>query len=501
MNSGGKKVLGLALFAIATLAVQAASERFDFDVLSQTAKALAAKPYAARVSRVPESLKKLTYDEHRRIQFIPERSLWLAERLPFRLQFFHPGFQLSRTVQINEVIDGRSSPVPFDSRAFRYDGLNVGTIPPDMGFAGFRILCQLNQPNDELGAFAGASYFRLLCEKAAYGLSARGLAVDTAEPTGEEFPIFEEFWVERPKGGAKQLVIYALLDSPSMAGAYRFAIEPGAETISQVKAAVYCRKNPKVFGIAPLTSMFWYGENSEKQHEDFRPEVHDSDGLMLATGNNEWIWRPLDNPKVVRTAAFSAENPKGFGLLQRDRQFGSYEDLEARYNLRPSAWVEPVGAWGKGEIRLVEIPTPDETNDNIVAFWVPEKLPAPGQPIEFEYKLHWFLDQIRPPTGYAVATRVGRSLTHEPELRRFVVDFDGASLRALKSADGVEPVVSVGAGATLANATVQANSFNGTWRIAFAIKPDGSGKPVELRCFLRQAPHVLTETWSYLWTP
>jgi glucans biosynthesis protein len=352
-----------------------------------------------------------------------------------------------------------------------------------------------------LGAFAGASYFRLLCEKAAYGLSARGLAVDTAEPGGEEFPIFEEFWVERPTAGLRELVVYALLDSKRMAGAYRFTIDPGAETISAVKAAVYCRQNPKVFGMAPLTSMFWYGENSREKPEDFRPEVHDSDGLMLCSGNDEWIWRPLDNPKEIRTAAFSLENPRGFGLLQRDRRFESYEDLEARYHLRPSAWVEPVGAWGPGSVRLVELPTPDETNDNIVAFWVPDRLPPAGEPIEFEYKLHWFLDQIRPPNGYVVATRVGRTLTHEPELRRFVVDFDGAALRELTSAEGVEPVVSVGPGATLANAIVQANSFNGTWRIAFAIKPDGTGRPVELRCFLKKAPHVLTETWSYLWNP
>lgn len=500
MKSCGKFLLGVAVCALVTLA-NAAAERFDFEVLKQRAKAEASKPYAARVSRVPESLKKLTYDEHRRIRFNPDQSMWRAEKLPFQLQFFHPGFQLNHTVQISEVVNGQSTPVPFNPGVFMYDGVKTGEIPTDMGFAGFRILCDLNKPNDELGAFAGASYFRLICEKAAYGLSARGLAVDTAEATGEEFPIFEEFWVERPMAGAKELVIYALLDSRSMTGAYRFAIDPGAETISQVKAVVYCRKNPKVFGVAPLTSMFWFGENSEAGHEDFRPEVHDSDGLMLATGGGEWIWRPLSNPKAVRTATFTTENPKGFGLMQRDRRFESYEDLEARYHQRPSVWVEPVGSWGKGSVRLVEIPTPDETNDNIVAFWVPEKLPAAGEPIEFEYKLHWCLDQIKPPTSYTVATRVGRSLTHEPELRRFVVDFDGPSLRALKSAEGVEPVVSVGAGATLANATVQMNAYNGTWRLAFAIKPDGSGKPVELRCFLRGTPHVLTETWSYLWNP
>jgi glucans biosynthesis protein len=200
-------------------------------------------------------------------------------------------------------------------------------------------------------------------------------------------------------------------------------------------------------------------------------------------------------------SAFADENPRGFGLLQRDRKFESYEDLEVHYQLRPSAWIEPVGNWGRGSVRLAELSGPDETNDNIVAFWAPERLPAPGEPIEFEYKLHWFMDQIRPPAGFAAATRTGYSRTHEPELRRFVVDFDGPYLRQQKGDPAIEPVVSVGTGGKLAYANVQKNQFNGTWRLAFGFKPDGSGRPVELRGFLRKPQHVLTETWTYLWQP
>jgi periplasmic glucans biosynthesis protein len=480
---------------------RAADVVFDFEVLRYDAKLLAARPYAPRPSTVPEALLKLSYDQFRDIRFKPAESLWRRERLPFELQFFHPGFNFDQTVQIN-ILHGREiDTVPFSPALFDYGMNRVPSVRSTMGFAGFRILYPLNKPGDEIGAFLGASYFRFLCQRAVYGLSARGLAINTGEPGGEEFPAFRAFWVERPQADAKAIAVYALLDGPSAAGAYRFLVTPGADTVVDVHQVVYCRHNPSVLGIAPLTSMFWHGKNTNTSYDDFRPEVHDSDGLMIYTGAGEWIWRPLTNPASARVASFSDENPKAFGLVQRDRQFEDYQDLEAYYHMRPSSWVEPSGRWGRGSVRLVELHGPDETADNIIAFWVPESLPQPGEPIELSYKLHWFMDQIHPPAGYAVATRLGRTRTHETELERFVVDFDGAYLNKQGPDPLIQPVVTVGPGASLVNSTVQKNPFNGTWRVAFAFNPDGSGRPVELRCFLRKPPHVLTETWSYLWQP
>ncbi|MDR0901945.1 MAG: glucan biosynthesis protein [Opitutaceae bacterium] len=484
---------------------------FSFETLQARARGLAAAPYKARESRVPAALQKLDYDQHRDIRFDPARALWRAEKLPFQLQFFHPGFIQRHTVQIHEVAGGRARLIPFDQELFDY-GKNTGlggAIPAGMGFSGLRVSAPLNSRDhfDELVVFQGASYFRALPRGARYGLSARGLALNTAEPGGEEFPMFEEFWVGRPAPGAREIVIYALLDSPGAAGAYQFSIAPGDNTVARVSAVLFLRdgagENIKVFGVAPLTSMFWFGENSPGRFEDLRPEVHDSDGLALHTGAGEWIWRPLDNPRAVRASAFADENPRGFGLAQRDRAFASYEDIEAAYHLRPSAWVEPVGDWGRGEVRLVEIPTPDETNDNIVAFWAPAQLPPAGRPLALEYRLHWHTGGAavaQPPGGRVIATRQGRSQTHEPGLRRFWVDFDGGALAELPAgATGVEAVVTVGDGARLVHSGVEKNPFNRTWRAAFAIKPDGSGRPVELRCFLRDDAAALTETWSYLW--
>jgi periplasmic glucans biosynthesis protein len=499
-------ILGLML-SVGSSILRASDVPFDFEVLQFRAKTLASKPYAERPSRVPESLRKLTYDQYRDLRFNPDSSWWRRDRLPFQLQFFHPGFIYNRPVQLSEVNDGKVEPIRYSKDLFNF-GANrgLGSIPGDMGFTGFRVHHPLNSAEyyDEIAVFQGASYFRALGQGMRYGLSARGLALNTAEPAGEEFPVFEEFWIERPADKAKQIVIHALMDSPSVAGAFRFVITPGPSTVMEVKTAIYRRKDVAVFGVAPLTSMFWFGETTSNSHDDLRPEVHDSDGLLVQRGNDEWLWRPLTNPKSVRVAAMTDDHPKGFGLIQRDRNFDSYQDLEAHYHERPSIWVEPVGSWGAGDVRLVELPTPDETQDNIVAFWVPKNLPPLEEAVKFEYKLHWFVEGKggrTPPAGYVTATRIGRSATHEPELVRFWVDFTGSYLSKQRFVPDITPNIVVGDGAKLVNHSIEKNPYNGSWRVAFAVKPDGSGRPVELRCFLQKPPHILTETWSYLWNP
>ncbi len=481
-----------------------AETAFDFEVLQYRAKTMAAQPYQARPSRVPASLQKYTYDDYRMIQFDRTRAWWREARLPFELQFFHPGWLHNKTVQIHELAGREVSRIDFSKQMFLYGGKKPWLSPADMGFAGFRITYPLNLPDkmDEVAVFLGASYFRALGRTMHYGLSARGLALNTGESGGEEFPVFEEFWIERPQADAKTITVYALLDSPSVTGAYKFVITPGDQTLMRVRGAVYCRQNPQVLGLAPLTSMFAHGENTGWAPNDFRPEVHDSDGLLIETGTGEWIWRPLTNPRSVRITQFLDKSPRGFGLWQRDRQFEHYDDLEAYYHQRPSAWVEPIGNWGSGSVRLVELPTADETNDNIVACWVPAQLPPAGEPVLFEYNLHWLTDPgRRPPAGYVISTRTA-SVMGRPELRRFVVEFEGPYLKAQSDDPEIAAIVTLGTGAKQQGvAVVQKNRFTGAWRVVFEVEPDRTGHPVELRCFLRKGPHVLTETWSYLWNP
>ncbi|HXC02993.1 MAG TPA: glucan biosynthesis protein G [Opitutaceae bacterium] len=507
-----KRSLLLLLFGFCAMTALARADEmpFDFDTLRYQARLLSIRPYVppSLEVKVPDSLLRLTYDQYRDIRFKPEKAWWRREGLPFQLQFFHLGRDFREPVQISEVVGKEPRLIPFKSAFFDYGkNTDIGAVPEDMGYAGFRIHYPLNNPDylDELAVFLGASYFRALGQNMLYGLSARGLAVNCGEPGGEEFPVFKAFWVKQPTPDAKQLIVYALLDSPSVTGAYRFIITPGTETVMQVRVTLYCRTEIKSLGLAPLTSMFWHGKNSNGDFDDYRPEVHDSDGLQIERSDGEWLWRPLVNPAQIRSTAFTDENPRGFGLVQRDRDFNDYQDLESSYQLRPSAWVEPVGQWGRGSVRLVELPTPNESNDNIVAFWVPEKLPPVGDPIDYEYKLHWFMEMpaggVRPPAGYTVATRIGHSKTYETDLQRFVVDFDGPYLHGRHADPDLQPVITVGDGAKLVNSTLQSNPYNGTWRVAFALKPDGTGRPVELRCFLQHPPHILTETWSYLWNP
>lgn len=495
--------IGVMFLGCLLAAPSATAADFDFAALQAKAKEIAAQPYAAPVSRVPAWLAGYNYIQHQNIRFEAGHTWWRSDRLPFQLQFFHPGWLFKEPVQIHEVKRGQEKLIAFDPALFTYGNNQLqGPVPADMGFAGLKVLYALNQPDklDELAVFLGASYYRSLAQGLHYGLSARGLALNSGGPDPEEFPRFSEFWVERPAAGAKAVTVYALLEGPSVAGAYRFTIAPGTETVMQVKVALYFRAHPAVVGLAPLTSMFLHGENTGWSKNDFRPEVHDSDGLLMNTGAGEWIWRPLANPVAVRVSAFADTAPRGFGLLQRDRDFAHYDDVEANYHQRPSAWVEPVGDWGRGSVRLVELSSPDETNDNIVAFWTPAQLPAAGEALSYEYRLHWYGDVAgRPPRGYVASTRHGAVLDH-PERRRFVVDF-----ARLKEADGkpeIEAVVTVGEGAKLIGVgSVTRIPATGTWRAVFELAADGSKRPVELRCYLRRADKALTETWSNLWTP
>ena len=343
--------------------------------------------------------------------------------------------------------------------------------------------------------FAGASYFRAVAKGQVFGISARGLAIDTGLPGGEEFPIFKEFWLERPARDARETRLYALLDSPSVTGAYAFVVQPGERTIVNVRARLFLRKAVKELGIAPLTSMFLYGEERPRPADDWRPEVHDSDGLLMHSSTGEWLWRPLGNPEKLRVSYFEFDNPRGFGLLQRDRQFKNYEDLETRHELRPNAWITPVGNWGKGHVKLVEIPSRKETNDNMVSYWMPRSLPPVGQPFEIAYRIHFQSnDPVYANAGRVTAMRIGNG--DREDWKRIVVDFEGEELKALPDSAPVKAVISLGQDGQLVQQSVFRNAVTQGWRLSFQIKPP-KGKALELRAFLQHANNALSETWSY----
>jgi periplasmic glucans biosynthesis protein len=480
---------------------------FGFDDVAARAEQLAKRPFKQVSRKPPAELEALTYDQYRDIRFNTDRALWRPDNLPFELMFFHLGKFQTNPVRMNEVTPKGVRHIPYRSADFNY-GKNDHLSPEkwgDLGFAGFRAHYPLNNIayKDELVVFLGASYFRALGAGLRYGLSARGLAIDTVGGSGEEFPHFIEFWMVKPAADAKVLTVYALMDSPRVSGAYQFDVQPGKETVIDIRSRIFLRGDVATLGIAPLTSMYFFGEN-QPHRTDFRPEVHDSDGIMVATGDGEWLWRPLLNPKHTLTTSFSMNRLRGFGLMQRDRSFSNYEDSEASYEMRPSAWIEPVGDWGPGRVELVMLSTPDETNDNIVAYWVPEKTPAKGQPLELSYRLHWQgTDEMeRPPGAWATQTRVGRGYAELAENeQQFVVDFTGPSLALLPADAPVKAVVTAPSNGEIVESNVYRVEATGAWRMTVRVKQLRPSEPTELRGFLQNGTNVLTETWSNIVPP
>jgi glucans biosynthesis protein len=484
-----------------------ASQPFSYAALKGQARALASDVYRPPTGRIPAPVAAMEWEQYQSIHYRPERALWIKEKVRFRASLFHLGGFYRAPVHIFEVVDGRSTAIPYDPTTFDFgkSGLDTARLPKDMGFAGFRLMYHTDWSRDVV-AFLGASYFRAVGSSLQYGQSARGLAIDCGMDRAEEFPLFTAFWLERPDHESGRVTVYALLDSPSVAGAYRFDIVPSDTLTMDVDAALYPRRPIERVGIAPLTSMFLCGENDHRVRSDWRPEVHDVDGLAMWTGAGEWIWRPLSNPAELRVNSFVDENPRGFGLFQRDRNFDHYQDDIVFYERRPSVWVEPKGVWGKGAVMLVELPADDETGDNIVAFWNPAARPQRGQELLLAYRLHW--GERLPagsPLARVTATRTG--LGGAPGQKRsyfswrFVVDFAGGSLGLIARNATVEPIINVSRGVIESASARTLESING-YRAIFDLRPDVlGGAPIDLRLYLRADGEPLTETWIYQWTP
>lgn len=485
---------------------------FRLDDVIAKAKALADRPYAAPAVNLPDVFSELRFADYQKIQPRRDKFAWTGVDTPFKLAFYHQGMQFKSPVRINEIVNGEAQEMLYDPSCFDFGDLKFDRSQTEkLGWAGFRILYPVNQAgkNDEVMSLLGASYFRVIGKGQVYGLSGRGLSIDTGLSIPEEFPHFREFWVSRPNPQDQNVKFYALLDSPRATGAYEFTLTIGTDTLLDVKARVFLRpgEKPPALGIAPLTSMFLHGPNQPPTIPNFRPAIHDSNGLAIHTGTDEWIWRPLNNPTVVSTSSFSVQTPKGFGLLQRGRDFSRFEDLKDRYDLRPSAWIEPVNDWGKGYVRLVEIPTADETNDNIVAFWVPDAIPAAGQPLQFDYRMHWTTDEpaiLKGAQAYVWQTiRTIGEVYHTNLIRAddgtiaFLVDFSGQPLRDLPPDAPVDARVSANDNVEFVGSELRPNPVIGGWRLIYRIKIRDTSKASELRAALASGDRTLSETWSY----
>ncbi|MGO4891086.1 glucan biosynthesis protein [Flavobacterium sp. W21_SRS_FM6] len=471
------------------------THKFNRQWLEEKAKELAAKEFVEPKLAPDSPLNNLNYDDYRKIQFQRGASVWKNEDRNFRLSPMHPGFLFKTPVKLNLVVGGTSRRILYTSDIFNYDKEQKAAKETQAeGYSGFKLTTPINKPDvwDEFLVYQGGTYFRGLGKDNWYGLSARGLAVNTAKPTGEEFPVFTEFWIERPKEQGQSIVIHALLESASLTGAFTFKATPGENTEIEVNSALYPRKQIDSFGIGPLTSMFLYNGVNRTRFDDTRPAVHDSDGLFMINSQNERIWRPLTNPRKLQVSAFGDKTLKGFGLFQRHRKFTDFEDMEAHYEARPSAWVEPIGNWGPGHVELVEIPTNSEIHDNIVAFWQPSEPMKANRAYSFQYKISWgSVFALEDKGGRILSTATGKALGSET-VRDFVIDYSSLNLP-----DDV--VVSASASTGKIVGTIQKfMDKTGLYRVVVKFEP-GREDLSELRVSLSSKDKAWGETWLYRW--
>jgi glucans biosynthesis protein len=493
---------------------QTERRRFGFNDVASRAQRLAANPYDAGAPQLPQVFTGMDWDRWRQIRFRPERSLLRGGGSKFSLQLFHLGYLFTKPVTIHVGREGIFTPIPYSTDLFEYGSLNLPRrLPIDLGFAGFRVHYPLNDPkeSDELVSFLGSSYFRWLGRDQKYGLSARGLAINTGKlDNNEEFPFFREFWVDAHDPKAEHLTIYALLDSPSVTGAYQLDLRPGRYSSVDVTVRLFTRKTIDRLGMAPLTSMFFLGENDRhmndrNRYDEFRPELHDSDGLLMHIASGEWVWRPLKNPLVQEVQLFEAKGIKGFGLMQRDRRFESYQDIELNYEQRPSYWIEPTSDWGDGIIELVELATKDETADNIVAAFVPKAPLEEKKELTFSYRMRSLdsgLDLHR--LGHTVATfsaparALGSSESSRALTRRLIVDFASGDLDYFLSDPSLLHVETTAQSAAVLRKFVVPNPAIGGIRVMLDVQFE-KDKVGIVGASLRSGNRVLTETWSYAW--
>lgn len=501
---------GLAGVLLFVACMPSARADFSFETVEAAAQMLARSPYKPPSEKLEPALAQLDHARYSTIHYRPAARLWANTGTAFSISFFINGNAYPYAVKINQVDTTGVHAVPFAPGDFDLGDsqLDSKTLAK-AGFSGFAVYTRVpdKSPGGDMVRvleFRGATLFSGRGFAQSPGAGARGLAIDTGLLSGEEFPRFTEFWIERPAVSDKTLAIDALMESKRATGAYRFVVTPGKALKVEVRARIFLRDYVTLLGLAPINSMYLYGENDASNGTgDYRPEVHDSDGLQIHSGTGEWIWRPLVNPTRLLSTSFGMTNPQGFGLMQRDRRFSDYEDLKNRYDKKPSVWVTPESAWGTGRVQLVELPTPDQTHTNVVAFWVPTTPPTPGQPFDLAYRVEWQGDdQTHPPSAWALQTRIGHGFSPRPQQGvQFVVDFVGPALQALPPDVRPTGVVSVDSNGQLLEQRVVHNDATGGWRLFLRVKRRDDAKPLEMRAYLRDGNDTVTETWSYILPP
>lgn len=473
-------------------------QAFDHTKLVDVARVLARRPYTAATSDLPEPLKALNYEQYVAIKAQPQALIWGGEGRGFVVEPLHRGFVFTNPVSLFAVEDGVVRRIGYDRSQFEFGRVNPQSFPPDLDFSGFRLFSTSGQGQAfEFALVQGASFFRAMGRGQNYGVVSRTLTLRPAETRGEEFPSFRAFWFERPSPGSNALVAHGLLDSESVVGAVRMTFRPGEVTIVDVEMTLVPRVTLEHVGFAGMTGTFLHGPIDRRGVDDARAAVYEATGLQILNGSGELLWRPLQNPETLQISAFLDTNPQGFGLLQRERSFESFQDDDQRWERRPSLWIEPVGDWGPGAVQLIEIPSDSEVNDNILAYWRPKNPIAANTEASIAYREFWcWSPPGRPALASVSSTRVGRGTNNRR--RRFLVDFSGESLFRIPAGD-IKASLSATPGQIL-GLKLWSYPDRKAMRVSFDLDP-GSDNSSEMRLVLEAGGKPISETWLYRWTP
>jgi glucans biosynthesis protein len=504
LKFGAAGIAGAGLFANDSRAQAPAAAPpppFDAARVVETAKAIAARPFRVQSADLPDIFQNLTLEQYGSIQNRAESVVWGSENLGFAIEPMHRGYLFSAPMRVNVVEDGVARRLVYSASDFDFGAIKLPPDIKDIGFSGVRIM--LNPPGGELqpvAIFQGASFYRAMAQNQVFGVRARGLAIKVADPKGEEIPIFREIWIERPTLAQGTLVIHALLDSESVSGAYRFTLRAGDATIIDTECTLFARVAVESLGVAPMAATYLTGPIDRRRADDARPDVHDASGLQMLNGRDEWLWRPLSNRETLQTSAFVDSNPRGFGFMQRDRNFNRFVDDESHWEKRPSLWVEPIGDWGPGLVTLIEVPSDSDVNQNMLAFWRPTAGLAQGSETSFAYRQFWcWSPPARPPISLVSQSRGGRTPGSGGKRRRFIVEFYGDIFADEAKSRDISPNLSANPGAIVA-VRKHVSRDTKTYRVVFDLEA-GSEQPTEMRLFLEAGGKPMSEIWLYRWTP
>ncbi|WP_156375555.1 glucan biosynthesis protein D [Methylobacterium sp. Leaf125] len=495
LTGGFAALSGRAAAADEAPALPADGTPFQPGLVTDLARALAKRPYAApRIDDLPDALTGLNREQYAAIRTRPGSAVWAEAGLGFTLEPLHRGSVFRSRVALALVEDGVVRALPYDPARFETEGVALPAFKDDPGYSGFRLRARFRGGElSDFAMFQGASFFRLLAAGQGFGVTARALTLRPADAKGEEFPEFRAIWIERPGPGGP-LVLHALVDSPSAAAALRMSLRPGDASLCDVEGTVFARAAIDHLGLGGMTTSYLFGPHDRRGADDARAGASSSGGLQIRTGAGEAIWRPVRNPQTLQISSFLDENPKGFGLMQRARDYAAFQDDVQHWEWRPSLWLEPLGAWGPGAVTLLEIPSDSEFNENVLAYWRPKATLAAGAEMPFSYRQHWCWQPPEPPRVALVSgTRSGRGADNR---RLFLVDFTGGGIAA---PGDLQNQLSAASGA-IPSSILYRYPERDTLRVAFELDPKGE-KSCELRLNLQRDGAPLTETWLYRWTP